>query len=408
MNSEIRKLLESVRSGETSVDDAMLELKKAPFEDIGYAKVDLHRKVRQGAAEVIYGAGKTPEQIGGIIDAMRANGQRRVLITRMSPEAAAYVGQSRELDYHKDARVGIVGGLPQPDGIGKVVIATGGTTGTYYAVGNALVTTIGDKLSLSKLTAVDSGASKANVQLVTANQAQMSILQSDVLNYAHNGSGGETMFDGAADKNSLWVAGVYNETVQLVTSPSITDISQLKGKTVCVGDVGSGTALNAAQVLEAYGMTFDDIKVMYDSFSGGAEALKNGQCEAAFTVSGAPTPALTDLATAYNFNMPSLSDEAVSYLTTNYPFLVQDNLPANTYTCVADETVCVAVKAVFTASKDLSEDVVYEITKAMFDNQADLANAQAKFGFLSPEGAVAGSFDLHPGAEKYYKEIGVL
>ena len=271
-----------------------------------------------------------------------------------------------------------------------IVIATGGTTGTYYAVGNALVTTIGDKLSLSKLTAVDSGASKANVQLVTANQAQMSILQSDVLNYAHNGSGGETMFDGAADKNSLWVAGVYNETVQLVTAPSITSIEDLKGKTVCVGDVGSGTALNAAQVLEAYGMTFDDIKVMYDSFSGGAEALKNGQCEAAFTVSGAPTPALTDLATAYNFNMPSLSEEA------------------NTYTCVADETVCVAVKAVFTASKDLSEDVVYEITKAMFDNQADLANAQAKFGFLSPEGAVAGSFDLHPGAEKYYKEIGVL
>ena len=70
--------------------------------------------------------------------------------------------------------------------------------------------------------------------------------------------------------------------------------------------------------------------------------------------------------------------------------------------------VCVAVKAVFTASKDLSEDVVYEITKAMFDNQADLAKAQAKFGYLSPEGAVAGSFDLHPGAEKYYKEIGVL
>ena len=289
-----------------------------------------------------------------------------------------------------------------------IVIATGGTTGTYYAVGNALVTTIGDKLSLSKLTAVDSGASKANVQLVTANQAQMSILQSDVLNYAHNGSGGETMFDGAADKNSLWVAGVYNETVQLVTAPSITSIEDLKGKTVCVGDVGSGTALNAAQVLEAYDMTFDDIKVMYDSFSGGAEALKNGQCDAAFTVSGAPTPALTDLTTAYNFNMPSLSDEAVSYLTTNYPFLVQDNLPANTYTCVADETVCVAVKAVFTASKDLSEDVVYEITKAMFDNQADLAKAQAKFGYLSPEGAVAGSFDLHPGAEKYYKEIGVL
>ena len=126
-----------------------------------------------------------------------------------------------------------------------IVIATGGTTGTYYAVGNALVTTIGDKLSLSKLTAVDSGASKANVQLVTANQAQMSILQSDVLNYAHNGSGGETMFDGAADKNSLWVAGVYNETVQLVTAPSIKSIEDLKGKTV-VAQAGS-SALSALE-----------------------------------------------------------------------------------------------------------------------------------------------------------------
>ena len=240
----------------------------------------------------------------------------------------------------------------------KITLATGGTTGTYYAVGNALATTLDGKLSLSSLTAVDSGASKA--------------------------------------------------TVQLVTSPSITDIAQLKGKTVCVGDVGSGTALNAAQVLEAYGMTFDDINVMYDSFAGGADALKNGQCDAAFTVAGAPTPALTDLATTYSFNMPSLSDEAVAYLTSNYPFLVQENLSGDTYPCLNGDVVCVAVKAVFTASKDLSEDVVYEITKAMFDNQAELANAQAKFGFLNPEDAVAGSFDLHPGAEKYYKEIGVL
>ena len=128
MNSDIRKLLEAVRSGETGVEEALLALKKAPFEDIGYAKVDLHRKIRQGAAEVIYGAGKTPEQIAGIVDAMCGAGQKRILITKMSPEAAEFVGKGRELDYHKDARVGIVGGLPAPDGIGKVVIATGGTS----------------------------------------------------------------------------------------------------------------------------------------------------------------------------------------------------------------------------------------------------------------------------------------
>ncbi len=142
MNSDIRMLLESVRQGSTSVDEAMLELKKQPFEDIGYAKVDLHRRVRQGAAEVIYGAGKTPEQIAGIIASMLRNGQDRVLITRMSAEAAEYVGKQHPLTYHSQARVGIVGQMPKPGGIGKVVIATGGTSDIPVAEEAALTAEI--------------------------------------------------------------------------------------------------------------------------------------------------------------------------------------------------------------------------------------------------------------------------
>lgn len=142
MNSDIRQLLESVRAGETSVDEAMLEIKKAPFEDIGYAKVDLHRKIRQGAAEVIYGAGKTPEQILGIINTMLKNGQNTVLITRMAQDAADFVGKHHPLDYHKDARVGIIGTMPVPSGIGKVVIATGGTSDIPVAEEAALTAEI--------------------------------------------------------------------------------------------------------------------------------------------------------------------------------------------------------------------------------------------------------------------------
>lgn len=142
MNSDIRQLLEAVKAGETSVDEAMLELKKAPFEDIGYAKVDLHRKIRQGAAEVIYGAGKTPEQIAGIVNIMKKNGQERVLITRMSPEAAEFVGERFELDYRKESKVGIIGGLPTPSGIGKVIIATGGTSDIPVAEEAALTAQI--------------------------------------------------------------------------------------------------------------------------------------------------------------------------------------------------------------------------------------------------------------------------
>lgn len=289
-----------------------------------------------------------------------------------------------------------------------VTLATGGTSGTYYAVGTALASTLGTKLEKSDLTAIDSGASKANVQLVNAGDAQMSILQSDVLNYAHNGTGGEKMFEGAPVTDSLWVAGIYIETVQVVASPEITDISQLRGKTVCVGDVGSGTALNSEQVLEAYGMTFDDIKPYYGSFADGCEALKNGQIDAAINTAGAPTGAITDLSSTYNFNLLPISDDAFNYLTTTYPFLVEDVVPAGTYSCVTEDVRCVGVKAVLVASANLSDDVVYEMVKAMFDNIGDLQNAHAKFKSLSLEGAIDGSFDLHPGAEKYYKEMGVL
>ena len=127
MKGGIKKILEQVRDGETSVEEALLSIKKQPFEDIGYARVDMHRGIRQGAAEVIYGAGKTPEQIMGIVDTMQKNGQGTILITRLSPEAAGIVEQTHKMDYHEQARIGIIGRMPEPDGIGKIVVATGGT-----------------------------------------------------------------------------------------------------------------------------------------------------------------------------------------------------------------------------------------------------------------------------------------
>ncbi len=128
MNSEIRRMLEQVQSGQLSVDEALIKLKAEPFEDIGYAKVDLHRKVRQGAAEVIYGSGKTPEQIGGIIDVMKKNGQETILVTRLSKEKADEIGMKHPLTYYEEAKLGIIGGMPAPDGIGRIVVATGGTS----------------------------------------------------------------------------------------------------------------------------------------------------------------------------------------------------------------------------------------------------------------------------------------
>ena len=128
MSGSIRDLLEAVRQGTVSLEEAELQLKQAPFEDLGYAKIDLHRKLRQGAAEVIYGAGKTPEQIAGIAARMAERGVSPVLITRLSPEAAETVGECVALDFHAQAGIGLVGGIPEPDGDGAVVVATGGTS----------------------------------------------------------------------------------------------------------------------------------------------------------------------------------------------------------------------------------------------------------------------------------------
>lgn len=126
--NEIKQLLENVKNGSVSIDEAVLKLKTAPFEDIGFAKVDLHRSLRQGTAEVIYGAGKTPEQIISIAKTLLDNSQKTVLITRLSKESADFIEERQPLDYREVAKIGIIGSLPEPDGIGNIVVATGGTS----------------------------------------------------------------------------------------------------------------------------------------------------------------------------------------------------------------------------------------------------------------------------------------
>ena len=140
MDNDIKKTLEALRNGDISVDEALLTIKKQPFEDIGFAKVDLHRAIRQGAPEVIYGAGKTPEQIVKILDVMKKNGVPTILVTRLSEEQARQVSP--------DARIGIIGKMPEPSGIGTIVVATGGTSDIPVAEEAALTAEVhGNKVT---------------------------------------------------------------------------------------------------------------------------------------------------------------------------------------------------------------------------------------------------------------------
>lgn len=138
MNRDIRALLEGIQEGTVSVDEALLRLKQQPFADIGYAKVDTHRRIRQGAGEVIYGAGKTAGQITGILDAMVSHGQENVLITRLDEVKAAAIKKKHPITYYPEAKIGILGKMEAPHGMGTIVVATGGTSDVPVAEEAAL------------------------------------------------------------------------------------------------------------------------------------------------------------------------------------------------------------------------------------------------------------------------------
>ena len=205
------------------------------------------------------------------------------------------------------------------------------------------------------------------------------------------------------------VAGLYDETVQIVTcDSSIASVADLKGKTVSVGDAGSGTEFNAKQILEAYDMSFDDINVVNASFGDSADSLKDGKIDAAFIVAGAPTTAVVDLATTKDVSLVQLDEEHIKKLQDSYDFYTETVIPAGTYDGVDEDATTVSVRATLIASNDVSEEAVYELLKAMFDNQDALIAGHAKFEFLNAEDAVKGiSVPFHAGAKKYFEEQGI-
>ena len=286
---------------------------------------------------------------------------------------------------------------------------TGGDQGTYYGFGSVLAQAITTNGNGTKVTAVVSNGSQDNIEQMQMNVAQLGFVQSDVMSYAYNG---ERLFEGFPYADFSTVAALYMEQVQIVTcDPDIKSVADLEGKTVSIGASGSGVYYNAVDVLSAYGLDVEkDINPTYQSFGDSAESLQDGKIDAAFVVAGAPTTAITELATSgMDFSLVSLDQEHVDALHEKYPFLVQENLPAGTYEGVDTETICVAVEAALVASTDMSEDAVYELTKTMFENLEELGTSHAKFQLVSAEKAAEnGSVPMHPGAEKYYKEIGLL
>jgi TRAP transporter TAXI family solute receptor len=289
----------------------------------------------------------------------------------------------------------------------KLILATGGTAGTYYPFGGAMAKIWNSKIPGMNVTAQSTGASAENVRLINKKEVELALVQSDTIDFAYNA---KEAFKEKLTKMAA-IAVLYPEIIQIVIrgDSKATSFANLKGLKIGVGAPGSGTEANFRQLLDVYGMKKEDVKAQYLSFAESAEQFKDKHIDAFFVTAGIPNAAITDVAVMHSIRILSIPSDKVSQLTKKYPFLSPAVIPANTYKNQSADVKTVAVAAVLIASTDLKEDVVYKLTKALFDNQTELAASHAKGKELNIKTAAKGvSIPFHPGAVKYYKEKGAM
>ena len=283
-----------------------------------------------------------------------------------------------------------------------LTFTTGGTAGTYYAYGNVLAQYVAGNSDVA-VTAVAGNGSADNIDKLDMEVAQLGFVQNDVAYYAHNGI---RIYEGDPVESFTAIAALYTETVQLITcNPEIKSVADLKGKNVSIGSQGSGVYFNAMDFLAAYDMTEADITPTYQSFGDSAEALKDGKIDAAFVVAGAPTPAVTDLATSKDMYLISLDDEHVAKLQEISGAYTKSIIAAGTYAKQDADVVTVGVKATIIANGQVSEDEAYTIVKTIFEGKDSIAHDKAKE--LDLEYASTCGLPYHPGAAKYFAEQGI-
>lgn len=286
------------------------------------------------------------------------------------------------------------------------ILATGGTSGTYYPFGGAIANIWNTSIDGMNVTAQATGASAENLRLISKGEAEYGIVQNDVMDYAYNGT---DMFAQALP-NLATIGTLYPEVVQIAASKSsgIKGVADLRGKRVSIGDAGSGVEFNAKQILEGYGITFDDIQKNNLSFKESAEGIQNGTLDACFITAGVPNSALQELAFTAGLVLIPVTGKEADTITNSYNFYTKTIIPAGTYNGTDTDTEALAIRATLAVSANLDEKTVYDMTKALFENLDALGTAHAKGKEVSARDAVTGvSVPFHPGAIKYYSEIGL-
>ncbi len=284
-------------------------------------------------------------------------------------------------------------------------IGTGGTAGTYYPLGGAMAEILKANIPGVNATAESTGASSANINMLNQGEIELALVQNDVSYYADLGI--ELFEEQGKIEGLRAIATLYPEVCQIITTKNtgITSVADFAGKKIAVGAAGSGVEANARQILAAYGLSYEDIKPQYLSFAEAAAGLKDGNIDAGFITAGTPTSAVLDLSAQNQVVLISIDDAIADQLVEEYPFYTKVLIPADVYNTDADIQT-LAVKAMLATTDKMSEEMAYNITKAIFENLDKLAAAHAAGKSVSLETAQEGiSIPLHPGAEKYFNEL---
>lgn len=303
-------------------------------------------------------------------------------------------------------------------------IGTGGTAGTYYPIGGLLANAIsnppgsracdqGGSCGVPGLiaSALSSNGSVANVNGIAGGTLESGFAQSDVANWAYSGTG---IWEGKpAVTNLRAIANLYPESIHLVAraDAGIKSVADLKGKKVSLDEPGSGTLVDARIILEGYGLTEKDVQAEYLKPNQAADRMRDGQMDAFFFVGGFPAGAIAELASSQKITLVPIEGDAAAAIRTKYPFFAEDMVPGGTYEGVSGATKTLAVGAQWITSASQPDALIYEITKAMWNastrKQLDAGHAKGKS--IRAETALAGiGIPLHPGAEKFYREAGLL
>ena len=287
----------------------------------------------------------------------------------------------------------------------KLRIGTAGEGGNYNSLGHALSDTLGGEPYKISTEVKTTAGSAANIRLLSKDYLELAFAQSDVIDEMYYGT-----LEEAAMKGFSAVAALYPEPVQIVVKADsqIVSVNDLAGKTVSVGEADSGTQKNAAQILQAYGLTSNMLTIQNMTYTEAVNALSSGKIDAMFCTAGVPAQVITDLSKEMPINLVPVKGQQAALLKDAYGFYTKVDIPAGTYSGQKNDVTTLAVQSVLLASDKVPEDTVYTITSALFKEKAALNSAvPVEFDLVEQNAVESITIPFHKGAASYYAECGI-